>query len=447
MDFSARRQVQQGDPQGAQGEPQPQAVALDKALLAEAQTAVLELMRRPQSPLILDGEGADAKGGQADQEFRTAIAQVVGKRYPEMRPDSRLKLIDQLQHEMRGFGPLEPLLQQGHLYEDIMVNRFDRVFVVPVGGEPHLTEVKFRDDAHVRFVAARLLSSVRRRVTEADPMVDASLPGGLRVNVIMAPVAVEGTSMTIRIHHPFKEPRDLVGNGTITDEAMLTLLSLVAGHCNILVTGGTGSGKTTLLNVVSNYVPSWARIVTVEDAAELQIRDGNVVRLETRLPNIEGKGEITIRHLVRNAMRMRPDWIIIGEMRGAEALDVLTAGNSGHCVYSTMHANSAEGALFKLATYAAMSEEHLSEVALSYQVAAAFHVVVHMARQGSQRRVIQIAEVTGVDPDTQMILTQDIFRLKDGHLVPTGNRPNRWIAALQQQRFPVPGCWVGEVEA
>lgn len=430
---------------GSQGAsvPPPQ---LDRALLTEAQGAVLELMRRQVNPLVLDADPADPQGAQADQELRTAVAQVVGRRYPTLSHQGRQTLIDQTLDEIRGYGPLESLLRERHRYEEIQVNGPDRIYVIPVGGEPQRTTIRFRDDAHVRFVAARLLSSVRRRVSEAEPLIDASLPGGIRVNVALHPIAVDGTSLSIRLHHAHRSAADLVGNGTLTPESLMTLQTLVTAGVNILVTGGTGTGKTTLLNLLSSYIPETARIITVEDTVELQTREGNVIRLEVRPPNIEGKGEITIRHLVRNAMRMRPDWLLLGEMRGAEALDVMTAANSGHIVYSTIHANTGPEGLGKLAQLAAMSDEHLSESGLRYQVAGAFGAVVHITKHGPRRRVVQIAEVTGVDPVTQQITTRDIYSYRHGLLQPTGIRPERWVEALHLRGLPVPPEWMGEVE-
>lgn len=412
-----------------------------KALLGEAQEAVLELMRRPGSQLAFDSlSGSSSATDRTAMEMQTAIGKVVAVRHPDLDPQIRLRLIEALVHEMRGYGPLEPLLQNRDQYEEIEVNGPDRVYVVPKGGHAELTEIRFRDDEHVRYVAARLLATANRRVTDAQPLVDASLPNGIRMNVIAYPVAVTGTSMTLRLHHAYHDAQSLVANGTLTEEAITLLGALVRGGVNILVVGGTGSGKTTLCNLLANSIPAEERIVTVEDAVELQVRDGNVVRLETRLANIEGRGEITIRDLVRNALRMRPDRIIVGEMRGPEALDVLTAANSGHSVFSTVHANDAYAGLYKVLTYAAMTDEHLSEYALSKQVVEAFPCVVYLERQGQQRRVLQITEVTGADPATGY-QTADIFHHSKGALRLTGHRPERWQRILAQRSQQLPDLW------
>lgn len=407
-----------------------------REMVQKARQAVLDLMRTTTDATELEAilgnvPSGNSKALAAEQKTRTAVAQVVAQERKAASDSERRALVDQILHELRGYGPLEPLLKQRDRWEEIEINRWDRVYVVPGGGEPILTDVTFWDEEHLRFVAQRLLGQARRRVTDAEPMIDASLPG-MRVNVVLQPTAVDGTCITIRLHQPHRKPGDLVANGTITEDALHTLETLVAGGLNVLVTGGTASGKTTLLNLISNYIPEEKRIVTVEDAVELQIRDGNVIRMETRPPNIERVGEITIRDLVRNAMRQRPEYIIIGEMRGAEALDVLVAANSGHSVFSTIHANTAGAALYKLATYAAMSDERLSEAGLAYQVSNAFHVVVHVQRMGKVRRVMQISEVGGVSPSGQVEI-RDIYRYRDGALQRTGLQPQRWVEELVQR--------------
>lgn len=411
-------------------EPTSTTVVVDKALVDEAQAAVLELMRRPESPIQFDslvGEG----NANTQTALRVEIGKVLARH--KMPENQRPAAIEAIVHEMRGYGPLEPLFKLRDQLEEIMVNGPDQVIVVYRGGRIEQTGVRFRSEEQLRFVAQRLLAPVRRRVTEADPIVDASLPG-MRLNVVLAPIAVVGTSISIRFHHKGMSAKDLVQSGMIGPEPLEFLQAAVQGGISVLVSGGTATGKTTFLNALSHAIPPDQRIVTVEDAIELDLRAGNVVSLETRPANVEGKGEITIRRLVKNALRMRPDWIIVGEVRDASALDVANAGNSGHSTMCTVHANSAEDALRKLATYAAMSDEHLTAPALLPQIATAFQLVVQLRKfPGGRRRVVQITEVTGVDFQTSQVITNDLFVHRGGFLQYTGYRPDSLIERMREQ--------------
>jgi pilus assembly protein CpaF len=413
---------------------------VDPALLSAAQAAVLELMRRPVNPLTFESMTGEASP-ESQRELRTAVAKAVANS-GQVSESQRPAVIEAIIHEMRGYGPLEPLLKSRHLYEEIVVSGPNQVRVVHRGGKSELTPIKFRSEEHVRFIAQRLLSPARRRVTEADPLVDAALPG-MRLNVVAAPIAVDGCAITIRFHHQGLTAQDLVASGTLTPDALQVIQALIQAGVSFLITGGTGTGKTTLLNVISSYIPPDVRIVTVEDTVELDLREGDVTRLEARPANVEGRGEITIRQLVKNSLRMRPQWIVVGEMRQAEALDVLVAGNSGHSVASTVHANSSSNGLDKVATLASMSDEHLARPALLAQVASAFGCVIHLEAWDGKRLVAQISEVSDVDFDTLQVVTTDVFEWRDGQLRQTGHRPERWLRRLSHRGVPLPELWGG----
>src|SRR6202165_4326004 len=310
--------------------------------------------------------------------------------------------------EIFGLGPLEPLLKDPTI-SDILVNRYNKVYVERAGKlEP--TGLSFKDDAHLMQIIDRIVSRIGRRVDESSPMVDARLADGSRVNAIIPPLAIDGPCLSIRRFG--REPvtaRQMIENLTLT-EAMLELLSaMVKGRLNILVSGGTGAGKTTLLNVLSRYIPNSARIVTIEDAAELQLKQEHIVRLETRPPNIEGKGAVRQRQLVINSLRMRPDRIIVGEVRGEEAFDMLQAMNTGHeGSLTTVHANSPRDAMARVENMVSMANLNIPERAVRHQIASAVHAVVQIARMADgTRKVISISEVTGME--NELITMQDIL--------------------------------------
>jgi pilus assembly protein CpaF len=353
---------------------------------------------------FLNFDGSEDLAGRV----RELVTEQLAAEETPFSPTERVRLERQIADDILGYGPLEPFLHDPTVTE-IMVNAYDQLYIER-SGKIEETEAAFLDDAHLLRIIDRIVSQVGRRIDEASPMVDARLPDGSRVNAIIPPLSLRGPSLTIRkfAGNALSLP-DLVNLGTLTQEAADFLAQCVRGKLNILISGGTGTGKTTLLNGVSAYVPPNERIVTVEDAAELRLLQRHVVSLESRPPNIEGEGEVRIRDLVRNALRMRPDRIIVGEVRGAETLDMLQAMNTGHDgSLTTVHANSARDALHRLEMLVLMAGMELPVKAIREQVAGGFDLLVHIARlvDGS-RRVLQITEIAGMEGD--VVTLQDLF--------------------------------------
>ncbi|HEV3486572.1 MAG TPA: CpaF family protein, partial [Vicinamibacterales bacterium] len=317
-------------------------------------------------------------------------------------------LLDDICNDVLGYGPLEPLLARDDI-ADIMVNGAGRTFI-EVGGKIQLTPVRFRDNQQLMNICQRIVSQVGRRVDEASPICDARLPDGSRVNVIAPPLAIDGAALTIR---KFKRDkltmRDLVDYDSISPEGARVLGVIGASRCNVLISGGTGSGKTTLLNCLTRYIDTDERVITCEDAAELQLQQPHVVRLETRPPNIEGEGEITMRDLVKNCLRMRPERIIVGEVRGPEAFDLLQAMNTGHDgSMGTLHANSPREALSRIESMITMGGYSLPSKTLREMITSSIDVVVQAARlRDGSRRITHITEVLGMEGD--VVITQDLF--------------------------------------
>jgi pilus assembly protein CpaF len=377
----------------------------------ETRDAYQELKSRVHHKLIekldlstIDTIPQDQLRGQVRLALEAIIA---GETLPLSRAD-REKLIEEVVHETLGLGPIEPLLADPTV-SDILVNGHDQVYVERFG-KLELTGVKFKDDNHVRQIIDRIVAAVGRRVDESSPMVDARLPDGSRVNAIIPPLSIDGPVLSIRRFGA----NPLTANDLLTFEsmtpAMLELLKgVVKAKLNVLISGGTGAGKTTLLNVLSGFVPGEERVVTIEDAAELQLQQEHIVRLETRPPNIEGRGRITQRDLVRNALRMRPDRIIVGEVRGDEALDMLQAMNTGHDgSLTTIHANTPRDALSRVETMVLMAGLELPEKAIREQIASALNVVVQIARlTDGRRKVTNVAEIVGMEGN--VVTMQDIF--------------------------------------
>src|SRR5467141_1945153 len=358
----------------------------------------------------------------------------------------RERLVNEVHHELFGLGPLEPLLSDATI-SDILVNSYSSIYIER-RGKLEKTAISFRDDEHLMRVIERIVSTVGRRIDEASPMVDARLADGSRVNAIIPPLAIDGPVLSIRRFRTDKlGAQDLVHRQAMTQPMLDFLSAAVACRSNVLISGGTGAGKTTLLNALSAYIPEDERIVTIEDSAELQLQQPHVVRLETRPPNIEGRGEVTQRDLVRNALRMRPDRIVIGEVRGGEAIDMLQAMNTGHDgSLTTVHANTPRDALSRLETMIQMTGMRLSDRAMRQQIASAIHLVLQVARlQDGSRRVTSISEITGMEGET--ITMQEIFMFersgldKDGKVIgrfkATGIRP-RFADKLKAAGFQLP---------
>lgn len=346
----------------------------------------------------------------------------------------RDRLVLEIQHETLGLGPLEPLLQDPEI-SDILVNGHGQIYIEKQG-KLQKTDVVFKDDDHLMSVIERIVSKVGRRVDETSPLVDARLPDGSRVNVIIHPLAIDGPALSIRRFgvNPLKM-ENLVANNSLTEEMAKTFDAMVKARLNILVSGGTGAGKTTLLNILTASVPDIDRIVTIEDSAELILQQEHVVRLETRPPNIEGKGMVTQRDLVRNALRMRPDRIIVGEVRGGEALDMLQAMNTGHDgSISTIHANSPRDALSRVETMVLMAGFDLPTRAIREQSSSALNVIIQVARlSDGTRKIVKVAEVTGMEGDT--IVMQDIFLFEKRGLDPEGKILGQFRATGIRPKF------------
>jgi pilus assembly protein CpaF len=364
-------------------------------------------------------------------KLTSAISDILHEEGRLLTDADRARLIEEIKNEMLGLGPLEPLLQDDDI-TDILINGHSQVYVER-HGKLCRTDVTFQDDQHLLHIIERIVSRVGRRVDEASPMVDARLPDGSRVNAIIPPLALDGPSMSIRRFG--KDPYtidDLVGNNSITPEMVEFLKAVVRARLNIIVCGGTGSGKTTMLNCLTSFVPEDERIVTIEDSAELCLQQPHVVRLETRNSNLEGKGEITQRDLVRNSLRMRPDRIIVGEVRSAEVLDMLQAMSTGHDgSLSTIHANNPREAMGRLEMMMLLSGISLPERAMRQQISNAVNMFAHVGRlSDGTRKCLKISEITGMEGD--MVMMQDLFEFVRtgtsqtgkvlGHFRPTGIR-------------------------
>ena len=354
------------------------------------------------------GRGAsDTVRGEVLSIIRNAISsEAVPLSFTE-----RERLSREILDEIFGYGPLEVLLKDTSI-SDILVNRFDQVYIERAG-KLEKVHLSFKDDQHLLQIIDRIVSQVGRRVDESSPMVDARLPDGSRVNVIIPPLALDGPCLSIR---RFGRERltagDLISNLSITEPMLELLANMVRGRLNIIISGGTGAGKTTLLNVLSSYIPVQERVVTIEDAAELQLKQDHVVRLETRPPNIEGKGAVRQRQLLINSLRMRPDRIIIGEVRGEEALDMLQAMNTGHDgSLTTVHANSPRDALSRVETMVSMANLNIPERAVRQQLASAIHAIVQVSRlPDGTRKINSISEITGMEGE--IVCIQEIFRFE-----------------------------------
>ncbi|MDQ1375641.1 MAG: pilus assembly protein CpaF [Actinomycetota bacterium] len=385
------------------------------------------------------------KGDALGNEVKSALDAILQRQDVQVSPLERRKFVQEVIQDTLGYGPLDPLLQDPAITE-IMCNSHDDIWVEKAGRiEP--TDLSFTDEIQYRQVIEKIVSAVGRRIDESSPMVDARLPDGSRVNAIIPPLAIHGSVLTIRKFSadPYTV-KDLINFGTFTLDLAVVMEACVRGKLNLLVSGGTGTGKTTNLNVLSSFIPDGERIITIEDSAELQLQQPHVINLESRPPNAEGVGEVRIRDLVKNSLRMRPDRIVVGEVRGAEALDMLQAMNTGHeGSMTTVHSNSPRDALTRLETMVLMAGFDLPMRAIREQVNSAIDVIMHLDRLNDGRRVVtSVTEVQGLEGDT--ILLQEIFKWRSsaatngkpgGELVATGLRP-KFLDRLTEYGIEVP---------
>jgi pilus assembly protein CpaF len=368
------------------------------------------------------------------EEIAILVERLLSEETMVVNDSERASLVRDIQHEMLGLGPLEPLLADPTI-SDILVNGHSQVYVER-RGKLERTDIRFADDAHLMKIIDKIVSRVGRRIDESSPMVDARLPDGSRVNAIIPPVALDGPIVSIRRFAviPLKI-EDILQYKTLTPEMASILQGLAKAKVNMLISGGTGSGKTTMLNILSGYIPATERMVTIEDAAELQLQQPHVVRLETRPPNIEGKGEVAQRSLVKNALRMRPDRIILGEVRGAEAVDMLQAMNTGHeGSLATIHANTARDALSRLENMIGMAGLNLPPKAARQQISSAITAILQIGRLADgKRKVMSIQEITGMEGE--IITMQEIFAFRQTGVAPDGTVQGHFSATGVRPKF------------
>lgn len=384
---------------------------------------------------LLDLAAASSmKEEQLGLELSRLVEQILQEDKVQLNQRERGQMVQDILHEVTGLGPLEPLLKDPTI-NDILVNTHKQVYVERYG-KLERTVIRFRDEAHLRKIIERIVSRMGRRVDESCPMVDARLADGSRVNAIIPPLAIDGSCVSIRKFS--KDPlqvSDLVEKRSLTPEIAELLRGIVRARLNVLISGGTGCGKTTILNILSGFIPATERIVTIEDAAELQLRQDHVVRLETRPANIEGKGEYSQRELVKNALRMRPDRIVVGEVRGSEALDMLQAMNTGHDgSLTTIHANSARDALTRLETMVAMAGLDLPTKALRHYISSALDVIVQLSRlSDGSRKVMSVQEVSGMEGE--VVTMQEVFTFEQTGVDKNGKVKGRFRATGIRPKF------------
>ncbi len=413
---------------------------------ATGTSSTWDATKRQVRTLVLEEMADRIKALDADEreeELRAALDRILQREDISVTPLERRRFVAEMVSDTLGYGPLDGLLADEAVTE-VMCNAYDDIWVER-DGKLTPTDTRFTDDVQYRQVIEKIVTSVGRRIDESSPMVDARLPDGSRVNAIIPPLAIHGSVLTIRkfSKDPFTA-KDLVNFGTWTLDLVTVMEAAVRGKLNVLVSGGTGTGKTTNLNVLSSFIPDGERIITVEDSAELQLQQPHVITLETRPANAEGAGQVSIRDLVKNTLRMRPDRIIVGECRSAEALDMLQAMNTGHeGSMTTVHANTARDALSRLETMVLMAGYDLPVRAIREQIASAIHLILQVTRLPDGRRVItSLTEVQGMEGDT--ILLQDVFHYEmrgheGGELVPTGLRP-KFVDKLADHGVEVPAA-------
>jgi pilus assembly protein CpaF len=368
------------------------------------------------------------------KEIRQALGHLLEEVEEPLNLGEKTRLAKELEFEILGLGPLEPLLADPTI-SDILVNHYGQVYIEKFG-QLELTEVRFQNNGHLLKIINKIVSNVGRRIDESIPMVDARLPDGSRVNAIIPPLALDGPMLSIRrfaVQRPSLE--DLIAKGSLTEEIGEVIKALSVAKLNILISGGTGSGKTTLLNILSGCIPAKERIITIEDSAELQLQQEHVCRLETRPPNVEGRGEVTQRDLVRNSLRMRPDRVIVGEVRGAEVLDMLQAMNTGHeGSMTTIHANSTRDALLRLETMISLSGINIMEKAMRQMISSSIDVIIQLVRHSDGvRRLLALSEITGME--SGVITMQDIFLFERLGVDEEGRVLGRFVATGVRPRF------------
>ncbi len=420
------------------------AKAQQKDRIAEIRVHVQERLVEVLGPRLYDASMSDTElEGLVHQRLR----ELLDEEEPGLSAQEKLLIVRQIGDSVLGLGPLEPFIRDPDV-TDVLVNGWDQIYVER-GGKLYWTGSKFHDEAQLRRTIDKIVAKIGRRIDESSPYCDARLPDGSRVNAIIPPLAIDGPALSIRKFSadPY-DAEDLISFGTLTRPVVDLLEACVRGRLNMLVSGGTGAGKTTTLNVLSSVLPDDERIITIEDAAELRLQQPHVDRLENRPPNIEGKGEVTIRDLVRNALRMRPDRIVVGEVRGAETLDMMQAMNTGHDgSISTIHCNTPRDALARLETMAMMAGMDLGVRAIREQISSAIQVIVHQNRmKDGTRRITHVTEIVGMEGD--VITMQDLFLFDYGagldengrflgNLRSTGLRP-RFIEKLAERGISVP---------
>ncbi|MGH2723194.1 MAG: CpaF family protein [Actinomycetota bacterium] len=423
----------------------PEAPALAKAPRRKS-TGAWSTMKRRVRARVLEEIGPSVSSGRRApaelwEEVTAVLDRVLAEENAHVTPKARQAFLDELTSDILGYGPLDPFLADP-MVNEVMCNAADEIYVEREGVIER-TDVQFTDEDQYRAVIDKIVAGVGRRLDESSPMVDARLPDGSRVNAIIPPLAIRAPVLTIRKFRaePYAS-KDLINLGTMSMELALFLESCVRGKQNMVISGGTGSGKTTTLNVLSSFVPESERIVTIEDAAELRLRQPHVVSLEYRPPNVEGRGEVTIRDLVRNSLRMRPDRIVVGEVRGGEALDMLQAMNTGHeGSLTTIHANSPRDSLSRLETMVLMAGFDLPVRAIREQIASALELIIHQERlRDGSRRVMEVVEVQGMEGDTIILQTLFAHDHRTGKLRPTGLRP-RLLERLRDRGVDLPAGW------